>query len=183
MIRKARRTFRLYRKLFGRPERIDHGRMYMSIMAGLFLWSLALMTVGPVPDSAVSELSDYVQDILALCIFVGSTVCLSGCIIGSGLIPFTVRKLSFGKIQLHKSDVRLAYKFGLWGMPAIIGSVGTYVWAIAHDSTFWVAALGGALGLAIMMGTLWNALDFVSEIFRLGEGIRYLQDEEDYDDY
>ncbi len=170
---------RLHRKFFGRPARLDHGRMYMSIMGGLLLWSLALLTIGPIPNSAVSELSDYVQDVLALCIFIGSFVCLSGCIIGTGFIPWVVKKLTLGKLHLATSDVRLAYKFGLWGMPAIVGSIGTYVWAIAHDSgTFWIAALGGALGLAILIGTAWNALDFLAEIPTLGDKIQYLKAEE-----
>lgn len=157
---------RFLTKFFGRPSRLDHGRMYVCIMFGLFIWSMSLLTIGPIPNSVIDELTDYTQIILSLCIFVGSSVCIVGIFIGTRFIPWI-------------KDIRLAFKFALWGMPAIVGSVGTYVWAVINNNeSFWASAYGSAIGSAITLGILWNGLDFASDLIRLQEGVKFLREEE-----
>lgn len=156
---------RCARRVFRRPKRIDHGRTYMCVIMGMLFWSLSLLMIGPVPNSTIDELSDYVQNILAASIFVGSFVCCVGCLTGT-------------MVCLPKADVRLSYKFALWGIPAIAGSVGTYVWAIIHDSgngTFWTSVCASSMSMFVCIGIVWNGLDLVFEIKRLGEEIQYLK--------
>ncbi|ABD58453.1 gp37 [Mycobacterium phage PBI1] len=154
---------RRLRSIFRKPRRIDHGRMYVSCMMGLWVWSLSLLVIGPVPNSTIDELTDYVQNILASCIFIGSFVCLCGIAIGT-------------KYVLPKADIRLCYRFSLWGIPALAGSVGTYAWAIAHNTgSFWVSAYAASIGTFICLGIVWNGLDLLFEIARLNEEINYLK--------
>lgn len=161
---------RLLRKVFHKPARVDHGRMYMCCIFGLLLWSMSLLVIGPVPSSAIDELSDYVQNVLACCIFIGSVVCTFGIATGT-------------RFFLPKADIRLSYKFALWGIPAIAGSIGTYIWAIVHDTgSFWVSTYAAAVGAGVCLGIIWNGLDLAFEIARLGEDIQYLKDGEPNDD-
>lgn len=137
--------------------------MYVCGMLGFFTWSLSLMVIGPIPNSTISELSDSIQDMLAASIFIGSGVCLSGSLIGTRFLR-------------PKADVRLSYKFALWGIPAISGSIGVYVWAIIHDTgSFWLSAYAGSIGLFLCIGVLLNGIDIAFEIARLNDEIEFMK--------
>lgn len=140
---------------FQRPTRLDHGRMYMCVMMGLWMTSTSMILVGPVPNSTISNLNTFTQVSMACVLWIGSALCIFGYL--SGTRHFR-----------RKTDLRDCYQLAKWSVPAIGVSLGTYVWSIFSSyGNLLLSALGGSIGASILVGSLWNAWDFANEIDRL----------------
>jgi vacuolar-type H+-ATPase subunit I/STV1 len=142
-------------------KRLDHGPMYMCVMFALLMVSMSMIAVGPVPNSVVDELSNSTQDLLALCIFVGSAICVTGITLGTRFLRRGI-------------DIRRCYILQICGMPAVTVSLWVYGWAIIHGTESWTSALGGVMGPMIGLGALINAVTFVREIRRINRNIKLL---------
>lgn len=141
--------------------RIDHSRMYICTMFGLFFLSLSLLMVGPIPGSVLADMSAWTQAMLAVCNLVGSTICISGIMLGT-------------RFFRPKTDIRVCYQIGEWGIVSICSSMFFYVLGvIGHvKGVFWGSALSSALGFAILIGCAWLAIDFEYETDKLDKKFR-----------
>lgn len=147
------------------PGRKDHGPMYVCVMIGLFGWSLSLLIAGPIRYSIIDELSDTAQNILAGSIFVGSSMCLTGIVLGTRFIRRNI-------------DIRICYAWGAAGTPGVSVAVGVYFWAAVHGSVSPIlSGMAGALSLMIPVGAVWNAVYFWRERRRIERNIPRLLDE------
>lgn len=126
--------------------RIDHQGFVPEIYVGLLSTSLWMMQVGP----SISNLSDYVEDILALALFVGSVICGAGVILGTKwFLPHTRRAKS--------------YAVQLIGIPILIASLGWLTYASSDPNQILLTALAGGLGLCIEIGLVRLFVDIVQE--------------------
>lgn len=143
--------------------RLDHGRMYMWIMGGLFTLSLGLVINGPIPNTSLSELSNGVQNLLNGAMFLGSSICIYGIIRGEqGIIA-------------RKGDIRISYDLAMSGAPAIVASLGTYCYALFDAGNFVPSALSAVISVSIIGGTLQNVWDFRNERNRITRNIELLR--------
>lgn len=141
------------------PGRKDHGPMYICVMVGLFAWSLSLLIAGPIRYSIIDELNTTAQNILGTSIFIGSSICLTGILLGT---PFIRPKI----------DVRVCYAWGAAGTPAVSIAVGVYFWAVVHGSVSPVlSGMSGALSLMIPVGAVWNAVYLLRERRRIERNV------------
>lgn len=141
------------------PDRKDHGPMYICVIIGLFLWSLSLLIAGPIRYSILDELNDTAQNILGVSIFLGSSMCLIGILLGTRFIR-------------PKIDIRLCYAWGAAGTPAVSIAVWVYFWAVVHGSVSPVlSGMSGALSLMIPLGAVWNAVYLWRERRRIERNI------------
>lgn len=129
-------------------HRLDRGPTYICNMIPIWLYSLSTILFGPVPNSSVAELPDYIQIMLSLCIFMGATICLYG----------TCRP---------GLDPRFSYKLGYSAAPATSLGLFVYGWAIISGTPNWTSALGGLVGPFMGLGAALNAIGFWLEIRRL----------------
>ena len=140
----------------GPTKRLDHSRMYICTMFGLFFLSLSLLVIGPIPDSTLAGMDDWTQIMLSVCVLVGSLICIVGILLGT-------------RIFRPKADIRICYQIGQWGIVSICISMLFYViGVVGHVGPhFWGLTLSSALGLAILIGCAWVAIDFEYETERL----------------
>lgn len=129
-------------------HRLDRGPSYICNMIPIWLYSLSTILFGPVPNSSVAELPDYLQMMLAFCIFMGATICLYG----------TIKP---------RADPRYSYRLGYSAAPATSIGLFVYGWAIINDTPNWTSAFAGLVGPFMGIGALLNALGFWLEIRRL----------------
>lgn len=156
MIRKALRKV-LPQGWFEKPVRLDHGRMYMCVMVGLFLTSASMLIVGPVPNSTISNLNYFTQQSMALVMWLGSGMCIYGFLCGT-------------RCFRPKADIRDSYLMAKWSMAAIGVSLGTYVVAIfINYGDLILSTIGGSIAASILVGGFWNAWDFANEVDRLDD--------------
>ncbi|AYN57982.1 membrane protein [Mycobacterium phage Fowlmouth] len=159
MIRRIFRKF-LPDKAFQKPSRLDHGRMYVCVVVGLFLTSLSMIVLGPLPDSTISNLNEFTQTSMAFVLFLGSLSCIIGMSRGT-------------RFFFPRADLRDSYLIAKWSIPGVVASLGTYVIAIlVNYGSIWLSALSGSIGASIVIGSLWNAWDFANEIDRLDEELK-----------
>jgi hypothetical protein len=128
-------------------ERIDHQGFVPEIYAGLLLTSLYLMQIGPTIDN----IGDDLEDVLALMLFVGAVVCLTGVALGT--------KLIFRRLKR-----RAGYIAQLFGLPLLIGALGWYTYASVSADQIVISALSGGLGLCIEIGLIRLFVDLVQDI-------------------
>ncbi|AVD99647.1 membrane protein [Mycobacterium phage Cuke] len=154
MIRRILRKF-LPDKAFQKPNRLDHGRMYMCVTVGLFLTSLSMIMLGPLPNSTISRLSEFTQTSMAYVLSLCSATCLVGIFRGT-------------RFFMPRADLRDSYLMAKWSIPGIGASLGTYVVAIfVNYGSIWLSTVSGSIGASILIGSLWNGWDFANEIDRL----------------
>lgn len=143
--------------------RLDHGRMYMWIMGGLFTLSMGLVIYGPIPNTSLSELPNDVQNLLNLAMFLGSSICIYGILRGEyGLVA-------------RKGDIRVSYNLAISGAPAVVASLGTYCYALFDAGNFVPSALSAVISVAIIGGTIQNVWDFRNERNRITRNIELLR--------
>jgi hypothetical protein len=137
------------------PVRLDHGRMYMCVTVGLWITSLSLILVGPVPNSTISNLNVFTQMSMAVVMFLGSTAKIIGFLRGTRFLR-------------PDADIRDSYLIAMWAILATNTGLSVYVIAIFMNyGNFLLSTMGGSLGLSMVIGALWNAWDFRSEIHRI----------------
>lgn len=140
---------------FQRPTRLDHSRMYICVTFGLWITSLSLILVGPVPNSTISNLNEFTQMSMAGVIFVGTSIKLHGIISGT-------------RFYKPNRDPRDYYSQAKWAAVATNVSMGVYVWSIFnYYGDLLLSTMGGSLGLFIVIGGFWTSWDFANEIDRL----------------
>lgn len=137
----------------GPTKRLDHSRMYICTMFGLFFLSLSLLIIGPIPGSVLDK---WTQIMLSVCTLVGSLICIVGIVLGT-------------RVFRPKADIRICYQIGQWGIVSICASMFFYVIGVIDKvgHLFWGSTLSSALGLAILIGCAWVAIDFEYETERL----------------
>lgn len=129
--------------------------MYMTVTVGLWLTALSLLLVGPSPSSTVSQLNYATQMAMAAVIFFGTSVKIHGFLSGTRLL-------------MPKRDLRDCYAQAAWAVIATNVGLGVYVGSIiVYYNDFLLSVLGGSIGIAMIVGALWNAWDFYTEIYRL----------------
>lgn len=139
------------RRTFRRPKRIDHHPMYVAVVFATGVWAASLLLFGPTESSVISELSISTQYMLAFVTFVGSFLCQFGIFVGTRWA-----------VLLPSWDVRVAYAFGIGGIPSIAFALEVYFVAIVWGSTTPItSALGASVSFAIPIGALWNMMMFV----------------------
>jgi hypothetical protein len=144
-------------------HRLDRGPSYLVLLVPVWLYSLSVLLVGPVPKSTVDELPVAVQYAVMLVIFGGSTGQLVGSLLGSRFV-----KPHF--------DTRRSYRIGYSAAPMTAMGLFAYGWAVVHDTPNWTSAFGGLVGPAIGLGALINAVLFVAEARRLDRIMRHVVD-------
>lgn len=137
--------------------------MYMWIISGLFVLSLGLLLIGPLPNTALHDLSIGIQNLLNAAMFLGSSICLYGIMRGE-----------HGIIQ-KDGDIRISYNLAISGAPAIIASLGTYCLALIDYGNFVPSTLGAVISMAIIGGTIQNVWDFWQERKRITRNIELLR--------
>jgi hypothetical protein len=126
--------------------------MYMCIMVSLWMTATSMLILGPVPNSTLSNLDFFTQQSMACVLWVGSTMTIAGFLRGT-------------RIWKRHADIRDSYELAKWSIVAIGVSMGVYVTAVfLNYGNFLLSALGGSIGLGILIGSLWNAWDFANEI-------------------
>lgn len=134
-------------------ERIDHQGFVPEIFAGLMLTALYMMQLGP----NIPNLDDYLEDVLALIMFIGSVVGLIGVALGTKLVfPHVVR--------------RKAYWFELFAIPLMIIPLAAYTYASVDTNQLLITALSGGLGLTIEIGLVRLFVDLVQDLHEDHEG-------------
>lgn len=129
--------------------------MYLTVTVGLWLTALSLILIGPVPNSTISQLSSTTQMAMAVVMFCGTTVKIHGFLSGT-------------KYFMPHRDIRDCYAQAAWAIIATNTGLAVYVLAIISYYGSWLlSTLGGALGLSMIAGAIWNAWDFYVEIHRL----------------
>ena len=128
-------------------ERIDHQGFVPEIWGGLLLTSLYMMQTGPI----IPNLSDYLEDWLALLLFAGSLTGLVGVVLGT--------KWFFPSLRRN-----IGYVVELIGIPMMIFSLAWYTYASVDDQDLLITALGGGLGLAIEIGMVRMFVDLVQDL-------------------
>lgn len=128
-------------------DRIDHQGFIPEIYAGLLLTALYLMQLGP----SLSNISDYLEDVLALLLFVGCVGGLFGVVLGTKwFFPGLRRKVS--------------YMVQLFSVPLLVVALAWYTYASVDADQLLVTALGGGLGLCIEIGLVRLFVDLVQDL-------------------
>lgn len=142
----------------GPSQRLNHSRMYMCTIVGLFFMSMSLLIIGPIPGSVLGELDGWTQQTLTACVLLGSFICIAGFLTGT-------------RVFRPKADIRIAYQIGKYGLISIAFAMGFYAVAvIIHvNGLFWGSTLSSALGFAILGGCVWISIDFEYETEKLDQ--------------
>ncbi|OBL08219.1 hypothetical protein A5646_12850 [Mycobacterium sp. 1245499.0] len=135
-------------------SRVDRSRMYLWVHLGLVITGWALM-FHPSGVGAMAYFDKQQNETLALCVIVGSTVCILGSLMGTR-----------HWFPSAKTDVRLPYLFAVGGQISVIFTLCLYEFTLAvHQSTY--VNLSGALAFAIIGGCTQTALVCIKEIHRI----------------
>lgn len=129
-------------------RRIDHQGFVPEIWAGLVATALYMMQLGP----NISTLSNYFEDVLVLCMFLGGVICLVGTAIGT-------------KWFFPKAHRRTSYVTELFGLPLLIAVLGVYTYASVDPGSLLLSAMAGGLGLTIEIGCLRLFVDLVQQVY------------------
>lgn len=131
-------------------RRIDHQGWVPEMYIGLLATALWMMQVGP----SISTMSDYIEDWIALLMFIGGTVCAIGVVIGTKI----------GRIVLPHRGYRAAYKIQLFGLPLLIATLGWLTYASVDPGQLLLTTLAGGLGLCIEIGAVRLFIDMVQAL-------------------
>lgn len=134
-------------------ERIDHQGFVPEIFAGLLLTSLYMMQLGP----NLTNINDWLEDVLALLLFGGSFLGLIGVALGTKLVLRSVRR-------------RVAYWIELFAIPLMIFALAWYTYASVDADELLITALGGGLGLTIEIGLVRLFVDLVQDLHANHDG-------------
>ena len=128
-------------------KRIDHQGYVPETWVGLLATALYMMQVGPM----IPDVSDYIEDWLALILFAGSATCLVGVVLGT--------KWFFPQIRR-----RICYIIELVGLLMIVGALAWLTYATVDAQQLIVSALAGGLGVAIEIGCVRMFVDLIDEL-------------------
>ena len=135
-------------------RRHDHGPMYVTMMIACFLTAVSMILLGPIPNSAISELSSLTQAILSWMLLVGAVLCLCGASIGSHFF-------------FPRCSRRIAYQIAVIGIPLVVACMVFYSYAVMLNAGGFYASLGSSLGALLGLGAAINGVNFVLEIRRI----------------
>lgn len=152
--------------------RRDHHPMYWPVIVGCGSISLSMLAIGPVPNSTISEMSDWMQQLMAFTMLMGSIVTLYGICLGTVFDPLLGFKLLWRTLRRRKprwptADIRRAYAWNAAGLPAITTSLTSYAWAIVDKEAHWTSAAGSGLCIGIALGGFLTTTMFIAEIWRI----------------
>lgn len=117
------------------------------IWAGLLITAMYFMQIGP----NILNINDRLEDGLALLLFFGSLICLTGVVLGT-------------KWFFKRAKRRSAYILELIGLPMVVFSLGWYTYASVDAAEFLVTALAGGLGMCIEIGCVRMVVDLVEDL-------------------
>lgn len=146
-------------------ERIDHQGFVPEMYVGLLATALWMMQVGP----SISTMSDYVEDWLALLMFIGGLTCAIGVVIGTKMT----------KIIFPHKGRRCAYKVQLVGLPFLIATLGWLTYASVDPDQLLLTTLGGGLGLCIEIGAVRLFIDLVQALATAEDDDHHDEDDDD----
>ncbi|QGJ90074.1 membrane protein [Mycobacterium phage Indlulamithi] len=149
---------RLPPKWFLKPTRLDHGRMYMCVTVGLWLFALSLMIIGPTRSSSLSDLNILTQKAVGFVMFVGTTMKIHGFLSGT-------------RVLMPKRDLRDSYLQALWAILATNIGLVIYIFSLFNAYGWKTLSTFGVIGATMVAGAIWNAWDFSNEIDRLNEAV------------
>jgi hypothetical protein len=131
-------------------RRLDRSAGNMFMLIGLMLPSLAIVLQGPVPNSALEDMPDYLQVGMCGCIFVGCGIKLHGALSGS-------------RWYFPRTSLKKAYRWGYTGAPMATVGCWAYGWFILAGTPNFLSALGGVatpmFGLGISLQALFYWLE------------------------
>lgn len=138
-------------------HRLDREPYHLCVLLVFLCFSASLIAIGPVPNSSLSELSPNMQDALALFMFLGSALSLTGVAVGAPIVPSV--------------DRRNCYRLGILGAPLVTTSAWVLGGATIIGVESWSSALAAVapplLGLAVAV----QAALFWLEIRRLDRAV------------
>jgi drug/metabolite transporter (DMT)-like permease len=128
------------------PKRLDRERMYVWVHVGLILVGVGI-AARPYSSGALSDLSTQTNEALALCMVVGSGICVVASMIGT-------------------ADLRIPYLMGGGGQISVMISLGTWVWQIEQTSDL-IGTLSGGLAIAILCACVHYGVIAIKETVRI----------------
>lgn len=115
------------------PERrLDHNLANICMLIGLALPSLSIVLIGPVPSSAVANMSPNLQISMCACIFGGCVMKLHGA-------------LSHTRFWFPNTPIKRCYQIGYSGAPAAVAGLLVYGYFLMLNTVTWLSALGAVL--------------------------------------
>lgn len=138
-----------------KPSRLDHGRMYMCVTVGLWVFSLSLLIIGPISASTLTEVHNGTQKAMAFVMLLGTTIKIHGFLSGT-------------KAFMHKRDLRDAYLQAMWAIVATNVGLAVYIGILVAQHKWSIfSVFAGSVGMSMVVGAIWNAWDFRNEVHRL----------------
>lgn len=132
-------------------RRLDRNAGNMFMLVGLMFPTAAIVIVGPVPNSALSGMPEWLQMWMCAFIFGGCATKLHGALSGF-------------KYYRPKTTVKQAYSYGFIGAPFATSGLLVYGYFILANTPNWVAAVSGILtpmlGLGIGLQGVFYWLEF-----------------------
>jgi hypothetical protein len=120
-------------------KKFDRHEAYVYFYVGVWLVALGITLSGAPASGVIAALSWETQQLLGMCMLIGSC---------SGLVGVTMGSRWFRRDTLtHPLDVRYPYAFAIGGLAGTGVSMWAYFWVIVTSSTV-VGSLGGGLTLA-----------------------------------
>lgn len=135
-------------------RRLDRNFGNICMLIGLMFPTLAIVLVGPVPNSQLALMPNWLQIWMCAFIFFGCGTKLHGAMSGS--------RWYFPKIGVKK-----AYSYGFIGAPFATTGLLIYGYFILTNTQTWVSALGGILTPMLGIGIGLQAIQYWLEWRRI----------------
>jgi len=135
-------------------RRLDRNAANMCMLLGLMCPSLAIVLVGPVPNSALTNMSEWLQVWMCGCIFLGCAIKFHGACSGS-------------RFWFPNTKVKICYTYGFIGAPIASSGLLVYGYYILAFTPNFIAALGGVLTPALGIGISLQAFFYWLEYRRI----------------
>ena len=137
-------------------RRVDRIPSNICLLIGLMLPTASIILRGPLPTSAVANMSETLQVSMCGCIFAGCAIKLHGACLGAKWYPFRCK------------HVQNAYRWGCAGAPAAVAGLGVYTYYLflATNGNVW-SAISACLTPALGLGIGLNAIMYWFESRRI----------------
>lgn len=165
----------------GRRPRLDRHDSYVWLHVGLWLYGWGVI-LAPAPNSYLAALSWSTQQALGLCLLLGSTLALTGLMLGLRVGRWRIARRVHTNVvsTVLGDDIRLPYMLGWAGLLSIAVSM----WFYAITIITFAYPLGSAISAAIGCMCLTLAYRFAGQIRRysrdrehlVAEAVAHLED-------
>jgi hypothetical protein len=136
-------------------RKFDHHKAYIYFHVGIWMVGLGIVLAGAPTTGVISDLSWSTQQMLGLCMLLGSSSAIIGMLMGT-------RVLRQDSID-HPLDLRYPYAFAVGGLTGVGVSMWAYFITIFMSNSV-VGTLSGGLTVAFGMMAVHMGFDFVRQI-------------------